>query len=136
MAALPVLLRTVLKADMPDDDWSATQVAPSTTITADIFGSAKIGCFYIARNATGTVVNPSGSCDLQPVKVSQTQPLNGQAAATVISAGAADAGVASGQALVYDDLGNTQGFTLRVADDGASLDAAVHHIDIYWNTIA
>lgn len=135
MAALPVLLRTVLKSSMPDDDWSATQVAPSQTITADITGSAKVGCFYIARKADGTVADPSGSCDLQPVKVRQTQPLKGAAAVTVITSGAADTGVVSGQDLTYDDLANTAGFTLRVADDGSNLDAAVVSIDIYWNTI-
>lgn len=135
MAALPVLLRTVLKADMPDDDWSASQVAPSTTITANIAGSSKVGCFYIARDAAGAVVNPSGNCDLQPVRVRLTQPLKGAAAVTVISAGAADTGVVSGQDLTYDDIANTAGFTMRVADDGSSLDSDVVSIDIYWNTI-
>src|SRR6185503_7273323 len=133
MAAFPVLLRTVLVADMPDADWAATQVAPAAGITADVTGSAKVGCFYVARDAAGAVVDPSGSVDLQPVRVRLTQSLKGAAAVTVVSAGATDAAVVSGQDLTYDDLGNTAGFTIRITAE--ALAGTVASIDIYWNTI-
>ena len=133
MAAVPTLLRRVLVAAMPDADWSASQVAPTTgLISTD--GIEIVGCFYVARDAAGAVVNPSWNCDLQPILVAVENPLPGHVAETLVRAGAADTGVVAGQALTYGDLGGASQFTLRVAS-GAALAGGVVMIDIYWNVI-
>lgn len=119
---------------MPDDDWSSTNEAPPTAICADITGSNKLGCSYLCRDAAGEVVASDGSCNLQPVLVDATNALKGAAPITLVRAGAADTGVVSGQALTYDDVGNSSRFTLRVAAE--ALGAGVDRIEIYWNTIA
>lgn len=135
MSAVPILLRRVLKVDLPEDDWAASQVAPDVPLVSTE-GVKKIGCFYVARTATDAVANPSGTCDLQPLLVATGIPLAGHAPEVFTWAGATDTGVASGDGLTYDDLAQSSQFTLRVADDGSSLDAAVVALDIYWYAIA
>lgn len=132
MAEQPRLLRTVRVADMPDADWAATQVAPDASICADVRTCATFGAVYIAYDATGTVVNPSGNIDVALVDVATTSPPKGLAAKTIVKTTPVDSAVVAGAGLQYDVSGSRL-VTLRVTAE--ALDAAVSYIEIWWTNM-
>lgn len=125
MAANPLLLRRVAKADMPDPDWAASQVVPSASICIDVAIVKEISVEFVAFNVADEVVNPSGTISLQPIKVAKTI-VGGR---TLVSEGATDMGVNQGDDMRYN-VSLVKTFTLRVA--AHALSASVSYIDIYW----
>jgi hypothetical protein len=129
MAVLPTLLRRVQKADMPDADWAATQVAPSASICANVQGVQRMGVMFVAY--AGAVVS-TGTVDLQLVDVATTTPDATGATKTLVKASPVDSTVGVGAGLEYD-VSASRLVTIRVAAE--SLAVAVTHIDIYWNAL-
>lgn len=132
MATQPTLLRTVLVANMPDPDWAATQVAPAASICAALRGDVRIGAVFVAYDAAGSVVNPSGTVDLALVDVASTVAVGGIPSKTLVMTSPVDTAVPAGAGLAYDTAGSTR-VTLRVAATG--LEISVAKIEIYWNSL-
>ena len=132
MATQPTLLRTVLVADMPDPDWAATQVAPAASICATLQGDVRIGATFVAYDAAGAVVDPSGTVDLALVDVASTVAVGGIPSKSLVKTSPVDAGVSAGAGLAYDTAGSSR-VTLRVAASG--LEINVSKIEIYWNSL-
>lgn len=132
MATQPTLLRTVLVANMPDPDWAATQVAPSASICAALQGDMRIGAVFVAYDAAGAVVNPSGTIDVALVDVASTVVVGGIASKTLVKTSPVDTSISAGAGLAYDTAGSRL-VTLRVAAE--SLGGTVDKIEIYWNSL-
>ena len=136
MATTPTLLRTVLVGAMPDTDWPSAQTSPGAANLADVTGTRSVAVVFLARDAVGAIVNPSGTIDLQPITVatSNAVPSKGVASTTIITGGAVDDNVAAGIGLEYSTQGAAL-FTVRVADNGANLGGTVASVDIFYSEI-
>lgn len=132
MATQPTLLRTVLVANMPDPDWAATQVAPAASICAALQGDVRIGAVFVAYDAAGAVVNPSGTVDLALVDVASTVAVGGIPSKTLVKTTPVDSAIPAGAGLAYDVAGSSR-VTLRVA--AKTLGGTVTKIEIYWNSL-
>lgn len=132
MAEQPRLLRTVRVADMPDADWAATQVAPDVSICADVRTCALFGAVFIAYDANGAIVNPSGNIDVALIDVASTSPPKGLAAKTIVKTMAVDSAVVAGAGLKYDVSGS-RSVTLRVTAQNLASD--VSYIEIWWTNM-
>lgn len=130
MSELPTLFRTVLKANMPDADWAATQVAPAASICINVANVNRIGVMFVARTALHAV--SSGNVDLQLVDVATSVAVPAQASRTIVKAAPADSAVETGDALEYDVTGSRL-VTIRVA--AQALDAGCTYIELYWNAL-
>lgn len=132
MAELPILLRRVAVADMPDDDWAATQVAPDASICADVSTVRRLGAVIIARDAAGAVASPSGTVNVALVDVAASVALGGLPSRTVVKTTPVDTIIPAGMGLEYNVQGSRL-VTIRV--DAHALDAGVATIEIWWNCL-
>jgi hypothetical protein len=126
----PTLFRTVLKANMPDADWAATQVAPAASICINVANVNRIGVVMVARDALGAV--STGNVDLQLVDVANSIAIQSQASRTIVKSAPVDAAVETGDALEYDVSGSSL-VTIRVA--AQALAVACTYIELYWNAL-
>ena len=132
MAELPSLLRRVDVAAMPDADWAGTQTTPAPAICVDVRAVKRLGVVFVAYDAAGAVVSPSGTMDVALVDVAATVPPAGKASTIVIKTTPVDAAVVGGAGLEYDVAGSRL-VTMRIAAD--ALDANVAYVDIWWNCL-
>ncbi len=132
MAQLPPLLRTVLVGDMPDADWAATQVAPAASICVDVSPVSLLGAFFLAYDASGVLVNPSGNIDVALVDVASTVPKGGVASKVVVKTTPIDSAVVAGAGLQYDVSGSCL-VTLRI--NAEALAGTVAYVEIYTNAL-
>jgi hypothetical protein len=119
---------------MPDADWAATQVAPDASICADVSQSTRIGAVFVAYDAAGDVVTPSGTMNLALIDVAETVPQlrRGISAKTLVKTSPIDSNVSAGAGLAYDVAGSRL-VTLRIA--AKSLGGDVAYVEIYWNDL-
>jgi hypothetical protein len=119
---------------MPDADWAATQVAPDASICADVSQSKRIGAVFVAYDAAGDVVTPSGTMNIALIDVAETeaQLRRGIPAKTIVKTSPIDSNVDAGDGLAYDVAGSRL-VTLRIA--AKSLGVSVTHVEIYWNDL-
>lgn len=117
---------------MPDADWAATQVAPAASICADVSTVKRLGAVFVAYDAAGAIVNPSGNMGLALVDVAATVPKGGVASKTLVKTTPVDASVVAGAGLEYD-VGGCRLVTIRVAAE--ALDPVVDRVEIYWNAL-
>ena len=132
MAELPTLLRTVQVASMPDTDWAAAQTAPAASICVDVSAVSRLGAFYVAYDAAGAVVNPSGTASIALVDVASTVPKGGIPSKVVVKTTPLDLLVASGAGLEYDVSG-CRLVTIRIA--ASALAVGVSYVEIFTNAI-
>jgi hypothetical protein len=95
-------------------------------------GEIAFGAFFLAYDASGVIVNPSGNIDVALVDVASTVRVGGIASKVVVRTTPIDSAVVAGAGLQYDVSGSRL-VTLRI--NAEALAGTVAYVEIYTNAL-